>query len=77
MQRKRIPRLNEYQSRRGTCAALMRRRSPPAHRGRGCKRRSGVRPEPPWTPGAWAHAPLWRGDVFLCISGYVHSKKGI
>ena len=21
-------------------------------RGRGCKRRSGVRPEPPWTPGA-------------------------
>ena len=35
MQRKRIPRLNEYQSRRGTRAALMRRRSPPAHRGQG------------------------------------------
>ena len=35
MQRKRIPRLNEYQSRRGTRAALTRRRNPPAHRGQG------------------------------------------
>ena len=59
MQRKRIPRLNEYQSRRGTSAALTRRQSPPAHQG----------------PGA--HAPLWRGDIFLCISGYVDSKKFI
>ena len=72
MQRKRIPRLNEYQSRRGTRATLMRRRCK-----RGCKRLSGMRPEPPWTPGAGAHVPLWCGDVFLCISGYVDSKKGI
>ena len=35
MQRKRIPRSNEYQSRRGTPATLTRLRSPPAHRGQG------------------------------------------
>ena len=32
---------------------------------------------PPAHQGPGAHAPLWRGDVFLCISGYVDSKKSI
>ena len=30
---------------------------------------------PPAHQGPGAHAPLWRLDVFLCISVYVDSKK--
>ena len=45
--------------------------------GRGYKRDLACGRSPPWTPGGGAHTPLWRGDVFLCISGYVDSKKGI
>ena len=76
MQRKCIPRLNEYQSRRGMRAALTCRRSPPCPPGAGdVSADLACGQSPPAHQGPGAHAPLWRGDVFLCISGYVDSKK--